>query len=78
MNLRAVRLPARLGCALRCMGSKLYSTGLQKEMGGLTKRIQTVTKPPKESSIRDADAASAIKDMESFINQLSKAAKAKK
>jgi hypothetical protein len=60
------------------MGSKLYSTGLQKEMGGLTKRIQTVTKPPKESSIRDADAASAIKDMESFINQLSKAAKAKK
>jgi hypothetical protein len=60
------------------MGSKLYSTGLQKEMGRLTKRIQTVTKPPKESSIRDADAASAIKDMESFINQLSKAAKAKK
>ena len=47
-------------------------------MGGLTKRIRSVTKPPKESSISDSDAASVIKDMESFINDLSKKAKAKK
>ena len=47
-------------------------------MGGLTKRIQSVTKPPKQAAISDGDAASAIKDMESFINNLSKKAKAKK
>ena len=43
----------------------------------LTKRIHTVTKPPKESAITH-DAAGAIKDMESFINNLSRQAKAKK
>jgi hypothetical protein len=49
---------------------------VQKEMGGLTKRIQSVTKPPKESAISDIDAAAAIKDMESFINNLAKKANA--
>lgn len=51
---------------------------MQKDVGGLTKRIQSVTKPPKESTISDSDTATAIKDMESFINNLSKKAKAKK
>ena len=44
----------------------------------MTKRIQRVTKPPKEAVICDSDTATVIKDMESFINNLSKKAKAKK